>query len=178
MDLNGLLLLPPSLPNDDLRWWNLTDTLSDNDTRGAVQRLDRLNVGYTGDKAVLRFGRQAVSWGNGLIYNPVDFFNPFNPTAVDTEYKLGEDMLYGQYLLDDGSDWQAVVVQRRDEYGSANSEQRTTALKFHGFGRRRSTTCCWRKTSTNLSPASAVSATWARRCCGATSPLPTPATAG
>ena len=134
VDSNGLLLLPPSLPNDDLRWWNLTDTLSDNDTRGAVQRLDRLNVGYTGDKAVLRFGRQAVSWGNGLIYNPVDFFNPFNPTAVDTEYKLGEDMLYGQYLLDDGSDWQAVVVQRRDEYGSANSEQRTTALKFHGFG--------------------------------------------
>jgi hypothetical protein len=133
-DSSGLFLLPPALPNDDRRWWNLTDTVSDNNSRGLVQRFDRLNVGYNGDKAVLRFGRQAVSWGNGLIYNPVDFFNPFNPAAVDTEYKLGEDMFYGQYLLEDGSDWQAVFVQRRDEQGRATSEQSSTALKYHGFG--------------------------------------------
>ena len=133
-DSNSLLLLPPSLPDDDQRWWDLTDTISDNQSRGAVQRLDRLNVGYSGDNAVLRVGRQAVSWGNGLIYNPVDFFNPFNPAAVDTEYKLGEDMVYGQYLLGSGSDWQGVVVQRRDREGRATSEQRTTALKFHSFG--------------------------------------------
>ena len=133
-DSNSLLLLPPSLPDDDQRWWDLTDTISDNQSRGAVQRLDRLNVGYTGDNAVLRVGRQAVSWVNGLIYNPVDFFNPFNPAAVDTEYKLGEDMVYGQYLLGSGSDWQGVVVQRRDREGRATSEQRTTALKFHSFG--------------------------------------------
>jgi hypothetical protein len=133
-DTNGVLLLPPSLPDDDQRWWDLTDTISDNGSRGLVQRFDRLNVGYTGDKAVLRLGRQAVSWGNGLIFNPMDFFNPFNPAAVDTQYKLGEDMAYGQYLLDDGSDWQAVFVQRRDEEGHATSRQSTSALKFHGFG--------------------------------------------
>ena len=119
VDANDLLLLPPSLPDDEQRWWNLTDSISDNNSRNAVQRLDRLSVGYTGERTVLRFGRQAVSWGNGLIYNPMDFFNPFNPAAVDTEYKLGEDMFYGQYLLDSGSDWQAVFVQRRDERGRA-----------------------------------------------------------
>jgi len=133
-DSAGLFLLPPGLPNDDRRWWDLTDTITDNNSRGLVQRFDRLNVGYNGDKAVLRFGRQAVSWGNGLIYNPVDFFNPFNPTAVDTEYKLGEDMVYGQYLLDNGSDWQAVFVQRRDQRGRATSEASSSALKYHGFG--------------------------------------------
>lgn len=131
---SGLFLLPPALPDDDLRWWNLTDTISDNSSQLAVQRLDRLNVGYTGDKTVIRFGRQALSWGNGLIYNPVDFVNPFNPAAVDTEYKLGEDMLYAQYLLDNGSDWQLAFVQRRDEDGNASSEQSSAALKFHGFG--------------------------------------------
>ena len=133
-DTTELLLLPPGLPNDDRRWWDLTDTVTDNHSGGLVQRFDRFNVGYNGDKAVLRFGRQAVSWGNGLIYNPMDFFNPFNPTAVDTEYKLGEDMFYGQYLLDDGSDWQAVFVQRRDQQGRASSEASSTALKYHGFG--------------------------------------------
>ena len=96
IDTNDVLLLPPSLPNDDRRWWDLTDTVSNKSSRGLVQRLDRLNVGFTGERAVLRIGRQAVSWGNGLIYNPVDFFNPFNPAAVDTEYKLGEYMVYGQ----------------------------------------------------------------------------------
>lgn len=126
-------LLPPALPNDDRRWWDLTDTISDNGHRAINQRLDRLHLDYAGDKTVVRFGRQAVSWGNGLIYNPMDFFNPFDPTAVDTEYKLGDDMLYGQYLLDSGSDWQLVSVARRDEAGEVEAEVGSSALKFHGF---------------------------------------------
>jgi len=128
------LLLPPGLPDDDLRWWDLTDNLTRGGSTVAEQRLDRLSVGYTGERLVLRLGRQAVSWGNGLIYNPADFFNPFNPAAIDTEYKQGDDMAYGQYLLQDGSDWQSVFVQRRDEAGRASSAVQTAALKYHGFG--------------------------------------------
>ena len=130
---DGLFLVPPALPDDDRRWWDLTDTISDRDSRLLVQRLDRLHVSYAGDAAVVRFGRQAVSWGNGLIYNPMDFFNPFDPAAVDTEYKIGDDMLYAQYLLDSGSDWQFVSVQRRDEDGDVSSQVQSNALKFHGF---------------------------------------------
>ena len=134
---DGLFLVPPALPDDDRRWWDLTHTISDNDSRLLVQRLDRLHLSYTGDAAVVRFGRQAVSWGNGLIYNPMDFFNPFDPAAVDTEYKIGDDMLYGQYLLDSGSDWQFVSVQRRDDEGDVTSDVSSNALKFHGFGLER-----------------------------------------
>jgi len=130
----GLFLSPPPVPNDDRRWWDLTDQISENNSRVVVQRLDRLYMDYSGDKAVVRFGRQAVSWGNGLIYNPMDFLNPFDPAAVDTEYKVGDDMLYGQYLLDRGDDWQFVSVQRRDEDGDVSSQVSSTALKFHGFG--------------------------------------------
>ena len=132
--LQGLFLTPPPVPNDDRRWWDLTHEISDNDSRVVVQRLDRLHLDYTGDKTVLRFGRQAVSWGNGLIYTPMDFLNPFDPAAVDTEYKVGDDMLYAQYLLDSGNDWQFVSVQRRDEEDNVSSDVSSTALKFHGFG--------------------------------------------
>ncbi len=125
------------LPTDDRRWWDLTHEISESDDSLVSQRLDRLHLDYSGDKAVVRFGRQAVSWGNGLIYNPMDFFNPFDPAAVDTEYKLGDDMLYGQYLLDNGSDWQAVSVQRRDADGDHTSDVSSTALKFHGFALER-----------------------------------------
>lgn len=133
-DFDDLFLLPPVLPDDDRRWWDLTHEISSSDNSAVVQRLDRLSVSWAGEKAFARFGRQAVSWGNGLIYNPMDFFNPFDPAAVDTEYKIGDDMFYGQYLLDSGNDWQLVNVQRRDQEGDVSSSVSSTALKFHGFG--------------------------------------------
>jgi len=122
---------------DDHRWWDLTHEITESEDRILVQRLDRLHLNYAGDKLVLRFGRQAVSWGNGLIYNPMDVFNPFDPAAVDTEYKLGDDMLYAQYLTDAGNDWQFVQVMRRDEEGESRQQVNSTAIKFHGFGGER-----------------------------------------
>jgi hypothetical protein len=136
-DFGDLYLVPPAVPDDARRWWDLTRTLDEGDSHSLVHRLDRLHLDYTGERTVLRFGRQAVSWGNGLLYNPMDFFNPFDPAAVDTEYKTGDDMLYAQYLLDNGSDWQFVSVQRRDADGEVTREVSSNALKFHHFGGER-----------------------------------------
>ncbi len=126
--------LPPTAPDDEFRLMDLTHEIDASDDRVIVQRLDRFHLDYVGEKTVLRIGRQAVSWGSGLIYNPMDVFNPFDPAAVDTEYKIGDDMLYGQYLTDGGSDWQFVEVVRRNRDGDLASEVNSTALKFHGFG--------------------------------------------
>ena len=133
-EFEDLFLVPPAVPDDEFRWWDLTHEISSGDDTVLVHRLDRLHLAWTGDKTVVRFGRQAVSWGNGLIYNPMDFFNPFDPAAVDTEYKVGDDMLYAQYLNDSGSDWQFVQVQRRDAEGEVTRDVASTAIKFHGFG--------------------------------------------
>jgi hypothetical protein len=122
-----------SVPDDDHRWWDLTHEIHDGNRHTVVQRLDRLHVDFRGERLVAKFGRQAVSWGNGLIYNPVDFFNPFSPAAVDTEYKLGDDMVYGQYVRDSGDDWQLVHVVRRDESEHVSADVASTALKYHGF---------------------------------------------
>lgn len=120
--------------NDDRRWWDLTHVIDDDPSSTIVQRLDRLSVGYTGANASLRFGRQAVSWGNGLIFTPMDIFNPFDPLAVDTEYKPGDDMLYGQWLFDNGNDLQSVAVVRRDPVtGDVTGDQSSLAFKYHGF---------------------------------------------
>lgn len=122
------------LPNDDRRLFNLTSVIEDDGKFAALHRLDRVSFGYTGDKTVLRFGRQAVTWGNGLIFSPMDIVNPFDPTAVDTEYKAGDDMLYGQYLRDNGHDLQAAFVFRRDVLsGDPDSDENTAAIKYHGI---------------------------------------------
>ncbi|MDO8861829.1 hypothetical protein Q6D67_08950 [Haliea sp. E1-2-M8] len=126
-----------ALPDDGRRWWDLSHEIDRSEDSLTLQRLDRLHIGYSSERVVLRLGRQAVSWGNGLLFNPVDVFNPFDPTAIDTEYKTGDDMLYGQYLLSSGSDFQLVQVQRRDEQGRVTSAASSTALKFHGFGLER-----------------------------------------
>lgn len=121
-------------PDDQRRLFDLTHVLNEGGKSAIAHRLDRLWVGYTSEKTVLRFGRQALSWGNGLFYSPMDLVNPFDPAAIDTEFKTGDDMLYLQYLLDSGDDVQAAAVFRRDPLSQdVDSDQATFALKYHGF---------------------------------------------
>jgi len=122
------------VPNDDRRLLNLTATIDESGSTVLLHRLDRLWVGYTGERTVVRFGRQALSWGNSLFYAPMDLVNPFDPSAVDTEYKAGDDMLYLQYLRDTGDDVQAAHVIRRGLLsGDVDADAATTAVKYHGF---------------------------------------------
>ena len=131
-DLGGLV--PGRFPDDQRRAVDLTSVLHDGSDNVIAHRLDRLWLGYTSEKAVVRLGRQALSWGNGLFYSPMDLINPFDPAAVDTEFKNGDDMLYLQYLRYSGDDVQAAAVFRRDPLsGDVVSGQGTTALKYHGF---------------------------------------------
>ena len=124
----------PGLPDDSRRLFDLTDVMRDSGKTIVLHRLDRLSFGYTSEKAVVRFGRQALSWGNGLFYAPMDLVNPFDPAAVDTEYKGGDDMLYVQYLRDSGDDVQGAYVARRDlASGDVEADESTAAVKYHGF---------------------------------------------
>jgi hypothetical protein len=119
--------------SDDRRWWDLTHA-SGGGRSAFAHRLDRLSVGFTTQRTAWRFGRQAISWGNGMLFNPADVFNPFDPTAVDTEYKTGDDMLYGQLLFAGGGDLQGVAVVRRDpDSGDVKQDQSSLAFKYHGF---------------------------------------------
>ena len=122
------------LPRDDHRLFNLTDVIDSSADSALLHRLDRLWIGYTSEKTVVRFGRQALSWGNGLAFAPMDLVNPFDPAAIDTEYKAGDDMLYLQYLQDSGNDLQAAWVLRRDPVtGDVEEDASTMAAKYHGF---------------------------------------------
>ena len=127
-----LRVLFPHLPTDRTRLFDLTHVFTDSGKTAAYQRLDRLAVGYSSDQFVVKFGRQAITWGNGLIYNVMDIFNPFDPAAVDKEFKTGDDMLYGQYLLSNGNDVQGVMVFRRDpSTRDVESDQGSLAFKYH-----------------------------------------------
>jgi hypothetical protein len=128
------LFLGNRVPTDRRRLFDLTSVISEGEDYSFVHRLDRLWIGRTRGNTTVRAGRQAISWGNGLIYTPMDFFNPFDPAAVDRRYKPGDDMIYGQYAFDSGDDFQGVVVVRRDLVTqNVESDASTLAFKYHGF---------------------------------------------
>lgn len=121
-------------PDDERRLFDLTHVIHEAGDTAVVQRLDRLWAAYTTDRLVIRAGRQALSWGNGLFYAPMDLVNPFDPATIDTEFKTGDDMLYLQYLRGSGDDVQAAIVFRRDPVsGDVRADERTAAVKYHGF---------------------------------------------
>lgn len=122
------------VPDDSRRLFDLTSVIDQGSESALLHRLDRFWVGFASDKTVVRFGRQALSWGNGMFYAPMDLVNPFDPAAIDTEYKAGDDMLYLQYLRDDGADVQGAYVVRRDfQSGDVDVDSATIAMKYHGF---------------------------------------------
>ena len=62
----------------------------------------------------------------------MDLFDPFSPSATDTEYKPGTDMLYGQRLFSDGSDLQLIFVPRPARRGGpVTTEESSLAMNLH-----------------------------------------------
>ncbi|MGC9450014.1 MAG: hypothetical protein ACP5I4_01085 [Oceanipulchritudo sp.] len=124
-------------PGDASRLFDLTGAWHDDDDRLACHRLDRLNYQYTADWGTLTLGREAITWGNGIVFNPIDLFNPFAPTDVERDYKLGDDLVLLSLhpaSWNGHTGWQLLLVPRRDPVtGSLQAKQSSLALKGHLF---------------------------------------------
>jgi hypothetical protein len=117
-------LLPDTFPDDAIivrspisderRFLDMTHTISEGDNYILYHRLDRLSLTFEQDWGLARIGRQAVTWGNGFLFNPMDLFNPFSPTQIDRDYKVGDDMIFTQLPLKQTGDLQLLYVPRRN----------------------------------------------------------------
>ena len=121
---NALSKLPPdnrlaqffqaTEPSDDQQLFSLTHVFSNSDEYIAYHRIDRLALAVDSDYGTVKAGRQALTWGNGQIFNPLDLINPFAPADIIRDYKVGTDMLLYQVGGDLITDFQLVYVPRRD----------------------------------------------------------------
>ena len=129
--------LPPSFYpsqtiDDDHRLFRLTRQFSREDEYLAYHRLDRLNIHYIPPWGTLRLGRQALTWGDGLVFNPMDLFNPFAPNAVQRDYKVGDDMAHLAVPFGP-AEMQLLYVPRRDpDSGDLAEDRASYAMKYHG----------------------------------------------
>jgi hypothetical protein len=118
--------------DDDRRLMDLTHTIKEEDSWFLLQRLDRLYLALNRQWGSVRVGRQAVTWGNGFVFNPMDLFNPFPPTAIDRDYKVGDDMINAQFSLSQLGDVQLLYVARRNpDTDEVESDQASLAGKLH-----------------------------------------------
>ncbi|MBN2538609.1 MAG: hypothetical protein JXB09_01015 [Deltaproteobacteria bacterium] len=119
-------------PSDKRRLMDLTKILDENDDHILYHRLDRVSLTLMPGWGVVRIGRQAVTWGNGFLFNPIDLFNPFSPSDIEREYKIGDDMIFTQFSAKRVGDFQFLYVPRRDpESGDVKDDQSSLAGKLH-----------------------------------------------
>ena len=118
---------------DERRIIDLTWSIEDCSRHRSLHRLDRLAVQYRAGDWGVTLGRQAVSWGNGFVFQPMDLFNPFAPTTVDRDYKAGDDLLLIERLFADGSDLQVLAVGRRNANEEITGQAGSLAAKWHTF---------------------------------------------
>lgn len=114
--------------------WDLDARVLEGQEGELRQRLDRLWVSHSSDQWVFKLGRQAITWGSGHLFRPMDLFNPFSVTSVDTRYKPGLDMAYAQYLFPSGADLQMLYVPRRaPDSGDLSAALSSVAAKWLWF---------------------------------------------
>ena len=107
----------------DLTWG---DDAPDADGTRRIHRLDRFAAEYRTRRWGVTVGRQALSWGGGMAFQPMDLFNPFSPTTVDQDYKAGDDMILVERLFSNGADLQMLAVVRREPGTDASRGDVTT----------------------------------------------------
>ncbi len=117
--------------SDALRAVNLTTQISSGSRHAVAARLDRAQLVWQKQRWRARLGRQALSLGSGLVFNPMDIFNPFSPTATDRDFKPGSDALLLTRSGNNGSEFEAFAVFRR-ERGEQNphADQGSYALRY------------------------------------------------
>ena len=115
---------------DERRLLDVTWEVDRGDRHRLLHRFDRLALKYRTPRWALTLGRDAVSWGSGLVFHPMDLFNPFAPTTVDQDYKAGDDLIRIERLFDDGSDLEVLAVARHGEIGGDTA---SVAFKYRAL---------------------------------------------
>jgi hypothetical protein len=132
-DADVPLLDTDGLMNDSRRLLDLSWTMASDADRLLVNRFDRLSATAILGRSRLRVGRQVVTWGNGLLFNPFDLFSPYAPTDIDRDYKRGEDG--ASWSVDAGDrlgHFEAVSLLKRDgETGATGLRQGSFGVKHH-----------------------------------------------
>lgn len=121
-------------PDETGNLFDLTKKIEERDRYLSWHRLDRLLISYKPSWGNVVAGRQAVTWGNGLVFNPMDLFSPFSPSDTTRDYKNGSDLVAVRINSEKAGDPEFLVIPRKDKFsGNVKADQSSVAGKAHYF---------------------------------------------
>lgn len=98
--------------------------------------IHRMSLAYKMPDFHVTAGRQAISWGEGRLLNPMDLITPVGPLIQDLEDVPGADAINASYFFNSYDSLQLVVVPytRADnrDVGKLRSEDATALVRFKG----------------------------------------------
>ena len=117
LEKRSMLVLPVSIPGRT-RFLDLESEIESGSNWVWSHDLDRFQIRWMTERLELTVGRQPVSWGTGLLWNPTDLFAGFSPTEIDRDEKLGVDVVRMTYSpnLDISLDLVAEPLDKRGPY--------------------------------------------------------------
>ena len=122
-----------SPPSDKRRFFDLTAPLHEERGSFSYHRLDRAMVSFTPSWGEVRLGRQAVTWGHGFTFNPMDLFNPFAPTDLERDYKAGDDLALIRLPAGEMDLTLIYVARRGPDTGDAGWDENSLGAKLHFY---------------------------------------------
>lgn len=100
--------------SDMFRYKSLSNTedlsTPSEDSEHYIYELDIASLSYHYEKFDVSVGRQAVDWGAGRFWQPMNVFGAFAPTDLDTDYKAGIDSVRVNYYPSTFSSLDFVVA--------------------------------------------------------------------
>ncbi|WP_321413425.1 hypothetical protein [uncultured Desulfobacter sp.] len=116
---------------DDHRFFNLTDNLHQGQRAVIYHRLDRAFFSFSPSWGEIRIGRQALTWGHGFTFNPMDLFNPFAPTDLERDYKTGDDLILVHFPVKSVEMDLIYAAHREPDTDEAGMDQSSLGIKLH-----------------------------------------------
>jgi hypothetical protein len=130
---NSKNYLIPSILNIKDDKYNLMNLSleSNNKNLYMINKIDRINISFTGDTYQFTFGRSVATWSRARMFHVTDFLNPQISGFYDGSYKLGSDMIYSTISISNDDNFAVIISpQRSIDEKQLTLNDATLALKY------------------------------------------------
>ncbi len=95
---------------------------------------DRAAVKFSPDWGDITIGRQAVTFGKAYFWNPLDVYQPFDPSQFDRDYKSGVDAIRIDLALGNFSGATLICAAGRDVYNFDPQSEENSTIDMDWYG--------------------------------------------
>ncbi len=115
-------------------FFNLDRTYVDNTSVYARHGFYRAFLDTRVAGADVRIGRQRIAWGSALFWSPVDIINPFNPTQIEREERVGVDAVVVDWDYNDLSRLSMVYAAHDSPVRNTTAIRWRTNIALYDWG--------------------------------------------